>query len=344
MILTIKQKHCRDFSPELKKAKEVATFAIKTKSLSSKDVKYIGLKSMIANQVLRKYSHNKKLKNITSVKLTIPSQGITIKDKEIRVPCLDMVIPTDFFRYQFSKINQIEIDKEYLYITGTYKEPVPFVPTCTVGVDLNTTGHCCVAACPETGKVLKLGKEALHIHKKYMKTRRYFQKQKKYKKLQQIKRRESNIIRNLNHKISKAVVEFAKTNNATINLEDLTGIRDTTKTSKSFRYSLSSWNFYQLKQFISYKAKKFGVGTNLVDPRYTSQRCSKCGLLGIRDGKGFKCPTCGHVDHADVNAAFNIALNRLPLDQLHLERDKCNGSTDTPQYDREEQAIVPIRT
>ena len=81
---------------------------------------------------------------------------------------------------------------------------------------------------------------------------------------------------------------------------------------------------------ISYKAKKFGVDVGLIAPAYTSKKCSKCGTIGIRNDKSFMCPACGHVDHADANAAFNIAVWPL-IDPLHTDRDVCKGSTDAPQ-------------
>ncbi len=66
-----------------------------------------------------------------------------------------------------------------------------------------------------------------------------------------------------------------------------------------------------------------------VDPAYTSQGCSRCGGIGKREGKIFNCPRCGAVDHADVNAAFNIALYPS-IDQFVVDRDATKGSTDTP--------------
>ncbi len=52
-----------------------------------------------------------------------------------------------------------------------------------------------------------------------------------------------------------------------------------------------------------------GVRIVEVNPAYTSQACRKCGFTAKtnRQGVFFACGQCGHRDHADVNAARNIA-------------------------------------
>ncbi len=47
----------------------------------------------------------------------------------------------------------------------------------------------------------------------------------------------------------------------------------------------------------------------VINPVYTSQRCSKCGHTEKKNRKSqavFSCQSCGHIDNADVNAAKNI--------------------------------------
>ncbi len=332
MILTYKVKHNRDFSIELAKARQVAQFAIVHHTLSSKDVKHIGLKSVIANQILRKYSRDRKARKVTKVKLSIPAQGIRFshEEREITVPCLNLAL-NYFFRNDFEKINRIEMGAEYAFISVTVPDEAAMKPKGYLGVDRNTTGHIAVIANPMNGKVMKLGKKADHVHRKYKDMRKDLQKKGKYRMVKKTKNRERRIERDINHKVSKKIVQEAKQNGMGIKLEYLRGVR-TARSSRNFRYSLNSWSFYQLENMIEYKARLLGIPVVYVDPYHTSKECSRCRLTGNRSGKEFKCPSCGHVDHADANASFNIAL-RHPLgegiDRLHADRDACYGSTDT---------------
>jgi IS605 OrfB family transposase len=125
----------------------------------------------------------------------------------------------------------------------------------------------------------------------------------------------------VNHRISKAIVSRAKATNSAIALEDLTGIRKRVNQqprSKAERRRANSWAFYQLRQFLEYKARVAGVSLVLVPllvpPAYTSQTCHRCLHIhpeqgkSYRSGKSFKCGHCGWEGDADLNGANVIAL------------------------------------
>lgn len=62
------------------------------------------------------------------------------------------------------------------------------------------------------------------------------------------------------------------------------------------------------------KAAASGAAVSYVDPRFTSQQCRMCGHTATenRDSQAvFRCISCGHTDHADVNAARNILARGL---------------------------------
>jgi putative transposase len=67
---------------------------------------------------------------------------------------------------------------------------------------------------------------------------------------------------------------------------------------------------YERQRQLAYKAPRFGSELRLVQPAFTSQTCSACGLRDPESrpgcGRMFACTTCGHVEHADLNAARNI--------------------------------------
>ena len=59
---------------------------------------------------------------------------------------------------------------------------------------------------------------------------------------------------------------------------------------------------------LAYKAEWAGRGLVTIDPKFTSQTCSECGVVDAkaRRGKSFECRECRTTIDADTNAAINI--------------------------------------
>ena len=129
------------------------------------------------------------------------------------------------------------------------------------------------------------------------------------KVLKKLSSYEHRKIRHENHVLSKLLVEESIRHNCgTIRMEQLKDIRRKTKTWNKHRNQMvAGWSFYQLQQFVKYKAAAMGIATDLINPAYTSQTCHLCLQLGSRNQERFTCLTCGE-QHADVNASHVIAL------------------------------------
>ncbi|MFC6742047.1 zinc ribbon domain-containing protein [Methylobacterium tardum] len=112
--------------------------------------------------------------------------------------------------------------------------------------------------------------------------------------LQRLSSRERRFHAAENHTISRSVIHDAITRRAGICIEDLAGIRLRTQVSRALRWDHAGWSFYQLRAFLTYKAAIAGVPLLAVDPAWTSQSCSRCGCLGDRERKVFRCNACGH--------------------------------------------------
>ncbi|MDF0591326.1 RNA-guided endonuclease InsQ/TnpB family protein [Candidatus Methanocrinis natronophilus] len=128
--------------------------------------------------------------------------------------------------------------------------------------------------------------------------------------LKKLSGREARFRRDVNHCISKKLVAKAKDTSSVIALEDLQGIRERMTVSKAQRRKQHSWGFYQLRQFVEYKAAIAGVPVVYIDPAYTSQECPVCHHISrsnrpTRDR--FACVCCGFSGPADTVAARNIA-------------------------------------
>ena len=79
----------------------------------------------------------------------------------------------------------------------------------------------------------------------------------------------------------------------------------------------------KLRLYTAYKVERRGGQVIVVNPRGTSQKCSRCGAdteekldLSVRM---FECRSCGLVLGRDLNAAINIL--KLGLEQAHAETE-----------------------
>ena len=77
--------------------------------------------------------------------------------------------------------------------------------------------------------------------------------------------------------------------------------------------SITEQTWGLLRNQIAYKAEWAGREMVLVDPRFTSQRCSGCGVVSAdnRQHKRYDCADCGMTEDADVNAARNVLHKAL---------------------------------
>lgn len=99
----------------------------------------------------------------------------------------------------------------------------------------------------------------------------------------------------------------------TIVLEILTNIRDRCgkkgKARKKHRRHMGRWSFKRLENTLRYNADLNGIYVEQIEPQFTSQKCSRCGLVlkGNRKTQSLYSCSCGLTLNADLNAARNIA-------------------------------------
>lgn len=153
-------------------------------------------------------------------------------------------------------------------------------------------------------------KHLKNIKGKYHRLKRHLQSKgtkSAKRKLKKISGKENRFVRDVNHCISKKIVN---TDNTVFALENLKNIRNNTRTyNKKLNRMIGNWSFALLQSFIQYKAERQGKSVIYIKPNYTSQQCSKCGCIEKknRNSNIFKCVECGFQLDADLNASRNIA-------------------------------------
>lgn len=171
------------------------------------------------------------------------------------------------------------------------------------------------------------GKQARHKANRYHKARQTLQRKdtrSAKRRLVALAGRERRFIADVNHQISKQIAK----SNSLIGLENLTGIRDRTKSKSGKKASnkqrranrnKAKWSFAELHGYIDYKANLNGSLATKVPAHYTSQSCPKCGHTSktnrLNKGLLFRCECCSHELHADLVGSRNIALRTLLVRQ-----------------------------
>lgn len=150
------------------------------------------------------------------------------------------------------------------------------------------------------------GRQNKFKKRKFRSVRKALGKKKKLNAIHSSKDKEQRWMEDQDHKISRAIVNFAKDNKiSVIRLEQLANIRQTTRTSRKNEKNLHTWSFYRLSQFIEYKANLEGIKVEYVNPAYTSQTCPNCSEKNKAKDRKYKCK-CGFTKHRDIVGAMNI--------------------------------------
>jgi putative transposase len=197
----------------------------------------------------------------------------------------------------------------YLNVTQNKEAPKNIDTPDTLGVDLGIVS----LATDSTGETFS-GSHMQAVRTHYHQRRHILQKvgtRSAKRRLKKMSGREKRFQRDVNHKISKVLVQKAVHTRKALALEDLTGIRERAKTvRRATRYERHSWAFYQLRLYIAYKAAWAGIPLRFVHPQNTSRTCSHCGhceKANRQSQASFQCKQCGFCLNADYNAAINIS-------------------------------------
>jgi IS605 OrfB family transposase len=213
--------------------------------------------------------------------------------------------------------------KWMLSVSIECSEEKPFENSSWLGVDLGIVN---IATTSDgvvfSGKAIEDKRKKYSLHRQRLQIRNTKSSRRKIRKTG---KREARFRKDVNHVISNKIVCTAKGTYRGIAIENLKGIRERTTVRREQRSRHNSWGFFQLRQFIQYKALEKGVPVRLVDSRNTSKGCSVCGHIDSRNRKSqskFCCVACGHNENADFNASKNISF-RAAVNQPIASHSSC---------------------
>ena len=199
-------------------------------------------------------------------------------------------------------------------VTMMTPKPEPSTEQGVMGVDLGIKIPAAVYVVGKGTRFFGNGRYQRSMRRRFYTRRKKLQKAGKTRALKKSKGKEARWMKNINHQLSRKIVNHAAKNGVgIIRVEQLSGIRKgTTRTSRGAaarknNRMQNSWSFYQLTLFITYKAERLGIKIEQVDPAYTSQECPACSARNKAQDRTYLCAECGWHGHRDSVGAINIS-------------------------------------
>lgn len=175
-----------------------------------------------------------------------------------------------------------------------------------MGIDLGLKVPAVAVTDDEKVRFFSNGRQNKYVKRKFRSERKTLGKKKKLNAIRNSKDKEQRWMKDQDHKVSRAIIDFAKENKiSVIRLEKLANIRQTARTSRKKEKNLHNWSFYRLSKYSEYKANLEGIKVEYVNPAYTSQTCPKCSEKNKARDRKYKCK-CGFEKHRDLVGAMNI--------------------------------------
>lgn len=263
----------------------------------------------------RTFSYNRK-KNIVSLSSIHGRVKLSVTIPKYFKQYISWNIKSAVLSFSSNKL-ALRIIVEKKTPTTTYREGD------VLGVDTGIRNHAVLS-----NNLFYNSRQIRHITTKYQYLRKVLQAKgtrSAKRKLNKISGKEKRFMADVNHCVSKWII--SQPCNA-ISLERLK-IKREKKLGQKFNKILGNWSFGQLQRFIIYKAEALGKPVVKVNPRYTSQKCSKCGYIAKNNRKvhEFKCKKCGNHLHADLNASRNISnLGKAMIGRLFVNQPNVASS------------------
>ena len=212
-----------------------------------------------------------------------------------------------------------------LFINLTYEVELAALPgsDSVVGIDMGVSDRLALSNGERVGRRRKANKQLARMQRRLLGCRKGGHRWRKRKAvLANHQHRERVRNRNECHRVTTELVRRY----GLIAIEDLP-IRNMTRSAagtiekpgtgvaqkRGLNRSITEQTWGLLRTQLTYKAEWAGRELVVIDPKFTSQRCSECGVVSAehRQRKRYDCAECGMTEDADINAARNILHKAL---------------------------------